>query len=110
VQSYVDCTGAGGTWVLDAATLLPTGTTSLPVNLPAEIAELEPPVASLCGVTDDVRTRTVWGRALDVTTGRDLVRWVSLGANRDQPRLLSGGAVCAPEPTPLRFFRLEPSP
>lgn len=95
VQSWSHVKYGSGTWLLDPATLQVTGTIKLPPRYPAELAR---PRTKSPGIgvrwTSDVTEKPDRDR-------RYVLRWESLGANRDKPR--SG---LMPEPTMLTLYGL----
>jgi hypothetical protein len=95
VQSWSHVKYGSGTWLLDPATLQVTGTIKLPSRYPAELTR---PRTEFPGI--GVR----WASDLAERPNRDrhyVLRWESLGSNRDRPR---SGPV--PEPTMLTLYGL----
>jgi hypothetical protein len=95
VQSWSHVKYGSGTWLLDPATLQVTGTIKLPSRYPAELTR---PTTRFPGIS--VR----WASDLTekpVGACRYVLRWESLGSNRDRPR---SGPV--PEPTMLTLYGL----
>ncbi len=96
VQSWSHVKYGSGAWVLDPATLQVTGTTRLPPRYPAQLAK---PRTKFPGI--GVR----WASDLAGKSDRDcryVLRWESLGSNRDKP---PAGPI--PEPTMLALYGLS---
>ena len=96
VQSWSHVKYGSGTWLLDPATLQVTDSIKLPPRYPAELTR---PRTKFAGI--GVR----WACDLADETGRDrryVLRWESLGSNRDKPR---PGPV--PEPSMLTLYGLS---
>jgi len=97
VQSWSHVKYGSGVWVLDPDALAVTGTTTLPRQYPAELSRATTRFPGL-GV------RWASDEADDAKgDGRYVLRWESLGANRDRPRT---GPL--PEPTMLTLYQLAP--
>lgn len=96
VQSWSHAKYGSGTWLLDPATLQVTGAVTLPPHYPAALAQ---PRTKFPGL--GVR----WTTDLAESPDRDshyVLRWETLGSNRDKPR---SGPV--PEPTMLTLYGLS---
>lgn len=97
-QAYQHAKYGSGTWVLDEATLRPTGTVPGRVEAayPAQLAKVESRFPGM-----EVRWAGDAGK-LEERGVRYALRWETLGANRDRPR---------PEPWPpasmLRLYKLR---
>ncbi len=95
VQSWSHVKYGSGTWLLDPVTLQVTDTIKLPPRYPAELTK---PKTTFPGI--GVR----WASDLAEETDPNrcyVLRWESLGSNRDQPR---SGPI--PEPTMLTLYGL----
>jgi hypothetical protein len=95
VQSWSHVKYGSGTWRLDPATLQAMDTIKLPPRYPAELTK---PTTKFSGI--GVR----WASDLAGNPARDrryVLRWESLGSNRDRPRT---GPL--PEPTMLTLYGL----
>jgi len=96
VQSWSHVKYGAGTWQLDPATLQVTGTVKLPPRYPARLTGAQTKFSGI-GVH--------WASDLTEKPDRDhryVLRWESLGSNRDKPR---SGPV--PEPTMLTLYCLS---
>jgi hypothetical protein len=94
--SYSHSKYGGGTWILDEATLKPKGTLKRPPAYPPALGKVE---SSFEGM------RVNWGRDQGAS-GEDgvsyVLRWETLGANRDRPR-----EPPLPEAGMLRLYKLR---
>lgn len=94
MQSYWHKVNGKGIWKLDPETMQVVGTYPPPEN---EIPdELEQVTSDYEGMT----VRTMWARGKGVKNERYLLRWETLGPNRDRPR------EEAPPPSELRLYML----
>ncbi len=96
MQSWSHVKYGSGTWLLDPTTLQAMGTIRLPPRYPAELTR---PKTKFPGIgvrwTSDLAGRPDGDR-------RYVLRWESLGSNRDKPR---SGPI--PEPTMLTLYELS---
>lgn len=95
-QRYRSPWAGSGTWVLDEATLQPVGEAAARADYPAELRKVE---STFPGMT--VRWCGDSGMGGDPGV-RYVLRWETLGPNRDQPRT---GEL--PPPGMLRLFKLR---
>jgi len=96
VQSWSHVKHGSHTWLLDPATLHVMDTIKLPSRYPVELARPTTVFPGIC-----VRWASDSGQESN-DDRRYVLRWESLGSNRDRPR---SGPV--PEPTLLKLYRLS---
>ena len=96
MQSWSHVKYGSGTWLLDPATLQATGAVRLPPAYPAELTK--PRMKS-----PGLGVRWAFDRGANPDRdGRYVLRWESLGPNRDRPR-----AGPLPAPTMLTLYHLS---
>lgn len=95
-QSFRNPKDGSGVWLLDEATLRPIGTLPKPSPRPREITAIE---SSISGMT--VQTQNDTGRSPEATITY-MLRWETLGRNRDRPR-----RGTPPPPSMLRLYELR---
>jgi hypothetical protein len=94
VQTFDHVEYGSGRWRLDPATLEPIGTDCPWHGLPGDLREPE-------GEAEGLRVQWAGDDGARPDGRQSLLRWESLGANRDAPR------EDAPDPTPLRVYTLS---
>jgi hypothetical protein len=95
-QAYTTAKHGSGTWVLDEATLKPVGT-------PAQRPAYPPEIAAVTSAFPGMRVNWSGGGGKSGEEGvRYVLRWETLGQNRDRPRT---GPL--PEPSMLRLYKLR---
>lgn len=94
-QTWSSKSWGRGSWLLDDATLAPIGKYQPPATIPPELSKLQSTFEGmLVHLTEDL------GQS-PTANERYLLRWETLGANRDRPR---PGPL--PEPSMLRVYRI----
>jgi hypothetical protein len=94
--SYSSADHGSANWILDPATFKPVGTFSSGIGLPPELSKVT-------STFPGMRVMRQWDTGDDTEKGvRYMLRWETLGPNRDQPRT---GPL--PDPSLLRLYKLR---